>query len=512
MKNFFMRDKVRFIAIALIAFLFVSFSAQNPIISSAEENLENEQYLPTTDAVYFVNPLYAGLVSVNDLYHAGELKVTEKAVLNAENKVSTVGEAAAVIREKLKNKDKNVYVYFELPGTNYDAATMVSMESSAFNMAMQHTGKGDEGDYLKWGYSGMGMQIAYNKKDGKTSGTFTFYMTYYTTAAQEQSVNAKVKQISNSLSLASKGEYDKILAVYNYVCDNVRYDNSSQTIKYTCYSAAINNSAVCQGYSLLVYRLLNDAGVDCRFVAGNTSTGGHGWNIVRVGSYYYNIDATWDAGKDEEKYSYFMKSDKDFDDHTRWSQYLDTSFTSAHPMSQASYNTGTVGSFISVKSLEISKDKLTIKAGSTSQLKATVKPAKFESNLTWKSSDKEIASVDSSGKVKGVSAGTCTVTVSAPDGKKETCYVTVTGGDTSVKSIKLNKKKLKIKKGKKFTLVATITPTGAKDTVLVWKSSNKKVAKITNKGVVKAKGKGKCTITVSTKDGKKKATCKVTVK
>ena len=511
MKYFSLRDKIRFIAIALIAFIFVSSSGIFAIVSNAELNNESKDYLPTTETVYSINPLYAGIVSLKDLYHADELKITREEVLGANDIVHSQEEAAIQIREGLKNKDKNIYVYFEFAG-NLDANTLISLENGAFNNAMKHTGKGDEGDYLKWGYSGMGMQVAYDRKDSKTSGTFTLYMTYYTTAAQEQSVTAKVNQISNSLGLSSKSEYEKILAVYNYVCKNVKYDYGKSTMKYTCYNAVITNSAVCQGYALLVYRLLNDAGVSCRFVAGNTSTGGHGWNIVRVGSYYYNVDSTWDAGKAKEQYTFFMKCDKDFEDHKRWSQYTEASFLQEFPMSSTSYDTGTVGSYISVKSLSLNKDKLTIKAGNSSKLGISVKPTKAESSLSWKSSDKEIATVDSDGKVKGISAGTCTITVSSPDGKKDTCYVTVTGGDKAVKSLKLNKKKLKLSKGKKYKLEVTIKPTSAKDTPLVWKSSNKKVARINSKGVVRAKGKGKCTITVMTKDGKKKATCKVAVK
>ncbi|MBQ9014992.1 MAG: Ig-like domain-containing protein [Firmicutes bacterium] len=69
-----------------------------------------------------------------------------------------------------------------------------------------------------------------------------------------------------------------------------------------------------------------------------------------------------------------------------------------------------------------------------------------------------------------------------------------------------------MKKGKKKTLKATVSPSNAANKAVTWKSSNKKVATVTSKGVVKAKKKGKATITVTTKDGKKKATCKITVK
>lgn len=283
----------------------------------------------------------------------------------------------------------------------------------------------------------------------------------------------------------------------------------SSNMKYTCYAAAVDNSAVCQGYALLVYRLLNDAGVGCRMLAGNTSNGQHGWNIARVNGLYYNLDTTWDAGKSSNQYTYFMKSDADFVNHNRWSQYTGSDFYRQFPMASSSYNTGSIGGSV-VYTLQLNKDSLSVKAGSSSTLSVSVKPS--NADLKWSSSDEDVATVSSSGKVKGVAAGTCKIKVTSEDGSKsDTCYVTVTGKGAGVKSLKLNKKKVKLVKGKKFKLVVTIKPENA-NTSLVWKSSNSKVAKISKSGTIKAKGKGKCKITVTTKDGKKKATCKVTVR
>ena len=81
----------------------------------------------------------------------------------------------------------------------------------------------------------------------------------------------------------------------------------------------------------------------------------------------------------------------------------------------------------------------------------------------------------------------------------------------SVKKIKLNKKKLVLKKGKKYKLKYTITPSKATNKKVTWKTTNKKIAKV-SKGKVKALKKGKCYIVVRTKDGGKKAKCKVIVK
>lgn len=82
-----------------------------------------------------------------------------------------------------------------------------------------------------------------------------------------------------------------------------------------------------------------------------------------------------------------------------------------------------------------------------------------------------------------------------------------------VSKVSLNKTKKTLKKGKTFTLKATVKPANATNKKLKWTTSNKKVATVTQKGVVKAKKAGKATITATATDGsKKKAKCKITVK
>lgn len=145
-------------------------------------------------------------------------------------------------------------------------------------------------------------------------------------------------------------------------------------------------------------------------------------------------------------------------------------------------------------------------------LKATVTPTNASSKgVVWKSSNPKVAKVDSKGKVTTVSKGTCIITASSKaDSKvKATCKVTVI---QKVVSVKLSAKNKTIKKGKSFTLRATVLPTNANMKSVTFTSSNKKVATVNSKGKVVGKKAGKTTIIVTTKDGKKKAKCIVTVK
>ena len=76
--------------------------------------------------------------------------------------------------------------------------------------------------------------------------------------------------------------------------------------------------------------------------------------------------------------------------------------------------------------------------------------------------------------------------------------------------IKLNKTTLNLKNGTKEKLKATVTPKNTTDGNVTWKSSNKKIAKVTSRGNVYAKSVGECTVTATTANGKK-VTCKVKV-
>ena len=130
-----------------------------------------------------------------------------------------------------------------------------------------------------------------------------------------------------------------------------------------------------------------------------------------------------------------------------------------------------------------------------------------DKGVTWKSSNKKVATVSSSGKVKGVKAGTATITcTSNATGLKATCKVTVVNG-----LVTLNKTEAYVQKGKTMTLKATVTPETLTDKSVTWESSDKKIATVTKAGKVKGVKYGTATITCTSVATGAKATCQVTV-
>lgn len=255
---------------------------------------------------------------------------------------------------------------------------------------------------------------------------------------------------------------------------------------------------------------------------------------------------------------------------------------------------------VAVTGVSLNKSTLSLEEGKSETLTATVAPATATNkNVTWKSSNTAVATVDAAGKVTAVKAGTATITATTTDGGKiATCAVTVTAATTppkinsanntsvvngkggtftatatgtapftwslasqpagvsinastgvmtiaatvavgtytfslkvdgaighdlqsftltvtsgvvNVTGVSLDQTMLSLKEGETEALTATVAPATATNKDVTWESSNTAVATVDVFGVVTAVKAGSATITVTTKDGGKSATCTVTV-
>ena len=137
--------------------------------------------------------------------------------------------------------------------------------------------------------------------------------------------------------------------------------------------------------------------------------------------------------------------------------------------------------------------------------------------VSWKTSNKKVVSVKN-GRIKGLKAGkSATITVKLASGKKASFKVKVQKPAVATKSIKVTNaatgrnqgKKATLKRGQSLKLKAALTPVTSLQKV-TWFSSNKKIVTVSKSGVIKAKKKGRATITV--KSGNKKYNIRITVK
>lgn len=170
---------------------------------------------------------------------------------------------------------------------------------------------------------------------------------------------------------------------------------------------------------------------------------------------------------------------------------------------------------IKVTQIQLSQTRASLNEGKELQLTATVLPANATNqSLTWSSSVEGVATVDPTGKVTAIKAGTTVITATAKDdsGISASCTVQVTVPTVKVTGITLNKTTASVVKGKTVALTATVTPDTATDKTIKWTTSNKNVATVSTDGVVTAVAAGTATITaIAADDSGVKATCKITV-
>ncbi len=176
---------------------------------------------------------------------------------------------------------------------------------------------------------------------------------------------------------------------------------------------------------------------------------------------------------------------------------------------------------ITVKQNVITAESVTIKGaseilyvGDAMALSATIgtggKGKPTVDGVTWSSSDQGVATVDANGKVTGIKEGNVTITAASKDGYAKGSVV-ISVKPVKATKIKLNESAIRMKKGTAYKwMEATISPDNTTDKSVTWTSSNKKVATVSAKGVIKAKSVGTTIITATTENGKKD-TVKVTV-
>jgi uncharacterized protein YjdB/C1A family cysteine protease len=166
---------------------------------------------------------------------------------------------------------------------------------------------------------------------------------------------------------------------------------------------------------------------------------------------------------------------------------------------------------VAVTSVSLNKTATTLLVNGTEQLTATVLPSNATNKgVTWSCANNAIATVSSSGLVKGVSAGTTDITVTTADGGKTAkCAVTVV--TDAVTGVSLDQSAMDLLAGSQRQLTAAIQPSYAGNKNVTWSSGNNAIATVSSSGLVTGVSVGKTDITVTTNDGGHTATCTVTV-
>ena len=281
-----------------------------------------------------VNPLYA------DIVDAAELRIPEADYSTmAEGDYLPEAEAAAAVRENLKNRVQTFRVKLKSDKPTDNKNEIAAMVKSLFDASLAHTGDPVEGDYLRWQYGKWDASVSRKTTGGVMEMDITYTVEYYTTAQQEQELDQAVEQLMDQLGLDQVCDYEKIMGIHDFIIHHVVYDqehvsNDAYKPQFTAYAALMDGTAVCQGYAVLFYRLALEYGIDARLIPGDSDGNGsadHAWNIVKLDDLYYNLDATFDAN--EGKPYWFLRGSANFPDHDPDLTLLGEDFYEQYPIS-----------------------------------------------------------------------------------------------------------------------------------------------------------------------------------
>lgn len=294
----------------------------------------------------WVNPDYRGLLNEEDLYSGGEPFVPYSSETTY---LESVKEGGTLLREYMVNRVDSFMLNYKISideANSQGDAWLQNIWDGMFEEACKHTGSPVEGDYLRKSYGGFTFgEIGFTYDNKYFYVEIPVTATFYTDYDQEEELTAAVDKLLDEIITDGMSDYEKVKAIYDYMTANIVYDyenlnDSSYRLKFTAYAAMINKTSVCQGYANLFYRLALECGIDSRIITGIANDGGHAWNIVKLGSKYYLVDATWDsayvqAGLD---YEYFLRAA--YSDHTTDEEYLTSEFMAAYPISGTDYVPG----------------------------------------------------------------------------------------------------------------------------------------------------------------------------
>ena len=154
------------------------------------------------------------------------------------------------------------------------------------------------------------------------SNSLVVSFVYTITKSELEIAKLKAKEVVGQIITSEMRDFDKELAIHDYIVHHVDYDQSKvlDDAVFTIYGALINGKAVCHGYAEAFQYMAYLAGLNSKIVFGTAKVDGvsigHAWNLIELDGKYYHVDTTWNdpvssSGTQSISYEYFNVTDQD---------------------------------------------------------------------------------------------------------------------------------------------------------------------------------------------------------
>lgn len=233
--------------------------------------------------------------------------------------VNSYNDYYKAVYNSLKNFESSVYIKIN----NYDG--------TVYNLNVIDSLMIDNYD-IDYGLSSVKARIYSMGNINVLNIQFQYKYTRDKLLAMRDASESKAKQIISEIIKPGMSDLDKEKAIHDYIVSHTAYDYNDYingTLPGTVfndYGVLINGSAVCEGYSKAMLKLMRMAGLEAKSVTGYGIDGAskipHAWNMVKINGVYTLVDATWDDPVPDEKgkvyYNYFDVSDSQLAKDHQW--------------------------------------------------------------------------------------------------------------------------------------------------------------------------------------------------
>lgn len=159
-----------------------------------------------------------------------------------------------------------------------------------------------------------------------------------------------------------------------------------------------------------------------------------------------------------------------------------------------------VSQYSSSEKISLNTNTLSLNINDKVKLIETVTPSNNVSNVTWSSSDTNVATVNN-GEVIAINNGTATITASLPNGSSAECVVNVSSKIVKAAMVQINASNITLTVGKTNQLSAKVLPSNTTNKTITWSSSNNDIATVDQNGIVTAKKQGSAKIYAKSANG-----------
>lgn len=168
----------------------------------------------------------------------------------------------------------------------------------------------------------------------ENTAAITFRFTYWETLSQTNEVKKHIAKTLSQILTKDMNDHQKEKTIHDWIVSHIAYD--TRLVSHSAYDGLIKGKTVCQGYALITYEMMKQAGIPVRIVEGTSRGIAHSWNLVRIGGKWYQLDSTFNdpvpdvAGR--VSYDYYNLTDSQLRADHRWKA------SALYPLAATPYN------------------------------------------------------------------------------------------------------------------------------------------------------------------------------